>query len=180
MARPKRNPQGLVAPPPSLSGEPGRRVAECVEAHLASRGNKQQGLLTLRFENGETGNLWVEVPSPLKAGCRYMRLTRIALGRAPEVGEPIDPGPVFEGKRFVVSVGYRKSKDAKGKGGLSEDFAQRCKDEHDFLRVHDLVELVRDSGYSPIDPYGTSYSYSNRNKDTYKAEIPTETVTVPW
>ena len=178
MTKPQKNEISFIAPPPRLSGKPGLRVAECVKAEVTNRGNKNQVVLTLKFENGEIGTMWVEVPSPLTPQCRYMRLVRIALSREVEAGVPIPPQSVFEGRHFLVSVGYRKSLNAKGKGKLSEENAQICKDDGDFLRAHDLV--ATDDTHLPIDPYGTTCTNndSDSNKNTSKSETQTQTDTL--
>ena len=133
----------FIAPKPALSGEPGERIAECVAIETKRRGNKCQVWFTFETEDGETGRMWVEVPERLTPTCRYMRLVRLALGREPRQGEPIHPANVFKDRRFRIVVGWRKSHGARGKGGFDEALAQNGpKDQSDFLRIHDLAELV--------------------------------------
>lgn len=87
--------------------------------------------------------MWVEVPERLTPTCRYMRLVRLALGGEPRQNEPIHPGNVFEGRRFRIVVGWRKSRNTRGKGGFDEALAEiGPKDASDFLRIHDLLERV--------------------------------------
>jgi hypothetical protein len=141
----KRRPPDFpfVAPKPALSGEPGERIAECVGVETKVRGNKCQVWLTFETEDGETARMWVEVPERLTPTCRYMRLVRLALGRETRQGEPIHPRNVFEGRRFRIVVGWRKSRDARGKGGFDEALAESGpKDPSDFLRIHELAERL--------------------------------------
>lgn len=136
----------FVAPLPALSGEPGERDALCVAARVMQRGTKTQVVFTFEFGEREiqTANMWVEVPTPLTQGCRYMRLVRLALGEDPRAGTPLNPANVFVDKTFRVRVGYRKTAEPRGRGGkgATEELAQRRKDDRDFLRVHDLIEVL--------------------------------------
>jgi hypothetical protein len=136
----------FVAPKPALSGKPGERTAECVDARVQRRGNKTQLVLTLDTEDGQVGHMWIDIPQPLTSTCRYVRLATLALGRTPLAGEPIHPesAGLFRGKRFRVMVGWRKSeRDARGKHRFDEALAlEGPKDSRDFLRVHDLLERV--------------------------------------
>jgi len=146
--RPKSAAPGLsfVAPRPALTGEPGERIAECVDARVQRRGNKTQVVLTLDTDDGQVGRMWIDVPEPLTSTCRYMRLVTLALGRPPAAGEPIHPESqgLFHGRRFRVLVGWRKSqRDARGKHRFDEALAlEGPKDPGHFLRVHDLLARV--------------------------------------
>jgi hypothetical protein len=89
--------------------------------------------------------MWVDIPDPLTATCRYLRLVTLALGAAPKPGQPIHPeSGIFKGKRFLLLVGWRKSeRDVKGKQRFDDSLASvGPKDPKDFLRVHDLLEWV--------------------------------------
>jgi hypothetical protein len=136
----------FVAPKPALTGDPGERIAECVDAHVQRRGNKTQLVLTLDTEDGQVGRMWIDVPKPLTSTCRFMRLVTLALGRPPAAGEPIHPesDSLFRGRRFRVIVGWRESqRDARGKHRFDEALAlEGPKDSGDFLRVHDLLARV--------------------------------------
>jgi len=136
----------FVAPKPALSGEPGERAAECVEACVQRRGNKTQLVLTLDTDDGQVGRMWVDIPSPLTSTCRFMRLLTLARGAPPTAGEPIHPESdgVFRGKRFRVVVGWRKSqREPNGRQKFDDSLAEvGPKDRQDFLRVHDLLERL--------------------------------------
>lgn len=134
----------FVAPPRTLSGAPGERIATCTGVEVRRRGNKWQAILTFDTEAQEVGRLWVELPEPLRPGCRYLRLVSLVLGREPEPGAPIHPGNVFVGKKFMVFVGWRKSqRPAKGKQIFRDDLAfTGPKDPGDFLRIHDLIQVI--------------------------------------
>jgi hypothetical protein len=126
----------FVAPKPSLTGEPGERIADCIDAEVKQRGNKTQCVLTFETLDGQVGRMWVQVQSPLTSTCRYLRLVRLALGSDPTSGVPIHPKSVFDGKRFRVAVGWRTDNDD------PESVKTGPKDRKDFLRVHDLLERL--------------------------------------
>lgn len=132
----------LVAPPPALSGEPGVRDATCTRAELIDRGKKRQALLTFETDAGEFGRMWFEIPDCVTPTCRYVRAVACALGRSLRAGEPIHPGSVFPERRFRVQVGYRRTELPRGKGRAGDDLARRKKDEADFLRVIEILELL--------------------------------------
>jgi len=149
----------FVAPKPSLSGQPGQRNALCIATEVKKRGRNFQLILTLETDDGETGRMWVQLPEPKAKGssltptCRYMRLVRIALGTTPNENTPLHPANVFEGKRFRVFVGWRKSKTEDGGHAETGDKGRHTtyddnlalegpKGKGDFLRVHDLLELL--------------------------------------
>lgn len=136
----------FVAPKPTLTGEPGERIGECVEARLQRRGNKTQLVLTIETD-GQVGRMWIDIPTPLTSTCRFMRLVTLALGYAPAAGTPIHPESdgLFCGKLFRVVVGWRKSqRDASGKQKFDENLAAvGPKDPTDFLRIHELLERLR-------------------------------------
>jgi len=70
---------------------------------------------------------------------RYARYCEIALGRPLEKNDPVgDPNQIFSGRFFLVQVGYRKTDGPKG-GMASDKNAERCKDDRDYLRVHDIL-----------------------------------------
>jgi len=71
---------------------------------------------------------------------KYARQCAIALGRPLEESDPVDePTQIFSGRRFVVSVGYRKSERAGGGGQFSDERAMIQKDDRDYLRVHEII-----------------------------------------
>jgi hypothetical protein len=127
----------FVAPKPSLSGEVGERIADFIEVEVKKRGNKTQCTLTFETVDGQLGRMWVQLQYPLTSTCRYMRLVRLALGGDPKSGAPIHPKNVFDSKRFRVLVGWRTDHHD------PESTKTGPKDRRDFLRVHDLVELVQ-------------------------------------
>src|SRR5262245_11243891 len=86
---------GFVAPAPDLTGNPGIRTAECIDAEQRKRSGKTQVILTFKTDAGELGRLWCEVPTRLTQTCRYMKLVCLALGNTPKEGTPIHPGTVF-------------------------------------------------------------------------------------
>jgi len=134
----------FVAPRPSVTGQPGERSGECVGVQLFRRGNKTQAILTFDID-GQSARMWIEIPTPITATCRYMRLVTLALGSPPEAGTPIHPenDGLFKGKHFRVYVGWRKSDTANGKHRFDDSLAASGpKDTKDFLRVHDLLDRV--------------------------------------
>jgi hypothetical protein len=61
------------------------------------------------------------------------------LGHPLENNDPVgDPGQIFSGRFFLVQVGYRKTEKPKG-GMASDGNSFRCKDDRDYLRVHDIL-----------------------------------------
>lgn len=138
-------PFSFVAPKRSLTGEPGRRVATCIGAEEKWRGDKHHLHLHFETEEGELGRMWVQLP-PLKPTptCRYMRLVTVARGgSAPEPGTPVHPENEFVGKRFMVNVGWRKSPRPGGGQKCDDRLSEQKKDARDFLRIHDLLEVIR-------------------------------------
>jgi hypothetical protein len=135
----------FVAPKPDLTGEPGERIGECVDARLQRRGNKTQLVLTIETD-GQVGRMWIDIPTPLTSTCRFMGLVTRAIGSPPAAGNPIHPESdgLFRGTWFRVVVGWRKSqRDASGKHKFDDSLAAvGPKDAKDFLRVHDLLERV--------------------------------------
>lgn len=136
----------FVAPKPALSGEPGERIAICVDARLQSRGRATQLLLTFETDDGQVGRMWIDIPAPLTSTSRFMRLVTLALGSPPVAGSPIHPESdgVFRGRRFRVVVGWRKSqREPNGKQKFDDSLATvGPKDRSDFLRIHDLLERL--------------------------------------
>lgn len=134
----------FVAPKPALSGEPGERIATCVEAKAIRRGRSHQVVLFFESEDGQVARMYIALPEDgrLTSTCRYARLVRLALGRDPVAGKPVHPGNIFVDKTFRVDVGFRKTEHAKGKGGKSDELSLERKDAADFLRIHDLLELL--------------------------------------
>ena len=70
----------------------------------------------------------------------YARICELALGRPLQANDDLNnPGAIFNGQIFKVSVGYRKTLKPKG-GPYSDKNALVQKDEKDRLRVHELLE----------------------------------------
>jgi hypothetical protein len=119
-----------------------RAHATCVGAVRVDRGNKQQLKLIFETEDGEQGVHWIELPSgKLTDGCKYMRAAAIALGYKPKSGQPLHPTNVFVEKTFRVFAGWRRTPIG---GGKPDDRLALTgpKDKGDFLRVHELIELL--------------------------------------
>jgi hypothetical protein len=77
----------------------------------------------------------------IRPGSAYARLCEFALEREIEPDETIEPNDIFKGKVFLAFVGWRKTD--KPRGGTSIDAnALRRKDDRDFLRIHELLEVV--------------------------------------
>lgn len=144
--KPATSALSFIAPKPALSGEPGGRIAECVDARLQRRGNKTQLVLTFDTDDGQVGRMWIDIPTPLTSTCRFMRLVTLALGAPPAAGKPIHPESdgLFRGKRFSLVVGWRKSqRDAGGKQKFDDSLATvGPKDPSDFLRIHEILERL--------------------------------------
>jgi hypothetical protein len=81
------------------------------------------------------------VNGEVRPGSTYAKLCELALGREPEPDESLEPNDVFKGKVFLAFVGWRKTDKPRG-GQFSEENALRRKDDRDFLRVHDLLEII--------------------------------------
>ncbi len=133
----------LLAPAPALSGEPGTRPATCTDVTLKQRGHRTLAVLSFTTDSGESGRLWVEVPQPITAGCRFWRLVTLACGgTAPATGTALDAQHIFIGKRFSVFVGYRRTPNARGGGRADDALAMKRKDSADFLRISDVLERL--------------------------------------
>jgi len=52
-----------------------------------------------------------------------------------------EPNDIFRGKVFLAFVGWRKTDKPRG-GQFSDQNAFHRKDDRDFPRVHDLLEVV--------------------------------------
>lgn len=134
----------IVAPPPDLSGVPGVRTMKCVGVSV-KRGRRP--IATLVFEEIDTGHVarkWMEIPAPMTRGSKFWRSVVIALGAEPDAGVQLDLHKVFVGKVFKVRVGFRKTPNAgrDGRSKASNALADTKKGPDDFLRVHDLLEVV--------------------------------------
>ena len=81
------------------------------------------------------------VNGEIRPGSPYAKLCRLALQRVPEPDESLEPNDIFRGKIFLAFVGWRKTD--KPRGGQCRDGNElRRKDDKDFPRVHDLLEVV--------------------------------------
>ena len=77
----------------------------------------------------------------VRPGSAYAKLCALALGREPEPDESLEPNDIFRGRVFLAFVGWRKTDKPRG-GQFSDQNALRRKDDRDFPRVHDLLEVV--------------------------------------
>jgi hypothetical protein len=127
--------------------EPGNFLVKCETAWLEPIGSKgYRAVLQFRVVDGKYDGValrqWVMVSDGggvISPTGRFARYCTLALGRPLQSGDPLnDPGQIFSGRFFLVQVGYRKTEKAKG-GMASDDNATHCKDERDYLRVHDMV-----------------------------------------
>jgi hypothetical protein len=127
---------------------PGKYLVLCEHSWLEPMGKAHRAVFQFRIVDGKHNGIglrmWID--SAADAGGfispigKFARTCWIALGRELEDGDPVDePGQIFSGRRFIVSVGYRKSQLPAGKGKQSPELAQIRKDADDYLRVHEIV-----------------------------------------
>ena len=69
---------------------------------------------------------------------KYYRYCSMALGRPLKLGDDPDPEKILVGKLCIVSVGY----SLKSGRSFSPVNAQKKKYEQDFLRVHEILEIL--------------------------------------
>jgi hypothetical protein len=133
---------------PSSDMKPGEYVAVCENA-WREVGKKIRIVWQFRVIEGEhTGTSLRKWLFPADAGGSvspfgyYVKICELSLGRPLRADDDLNnPGAIFSGRIFRVTVGYRKT--LKPKGGLySDKNTQFPKDERDRLRVHELVERV--------------------------------------
>jgi len=138
---------------PTQDMQPGKYLVLCESAWLEPVSKTtQEHRAVFQFKvidgkyDGTALRMWIDkaadaggIISPVG---KYARHCEIALGRALEEGDPVDePRQIFAGRRFQVSVGYRKSEQPGGKGRQSDDLALLRKDDRDRLRVHEVLCL---------------------------------------
>jgi hypothetical protein len=132
---------------PSVDMAPGRYTANCAGGKIITKGRNNIVMLEFSVIEGShagTGlRQWISLPDVdgvVSVGSRYARQCAIALGREIEPGDDLDPAAIFRTKTFVIEVGYRKTLKI---GGTATDAnAQNRKDAKDFLRVHEIIEMV--------------------------------------
>lgn len=133
---------------PSEEMEPGKYLVACENAWLESTGKNYRAVLQFRIvdgvHHGTALRMWIDEAADRGGNIspigKYARHCWIALGRELQDGDPVaEPGEIFGGRRFVVSVGYRKSELPRGKGRQSPELAALKKDPSDYLRVHEIV-----------------------------------------
>ncbi len=151
----------LVKPSPNirLGGKlptegmgPDKYLADCDNAWLKPMSKYTQehdAVIQFRIVDGKyrgTGlRMWIDKAIDeggiVSSIGKYAKACEIALGRPLEDSDPITrPGDIFSGHRFIIFVGYRKSRDAGGKGGPNrEEWAMIRKGPDDYLRVHDII-----------------------------------------
>jgi hypothetical protein len=134
----------FVAPKPTLSGEAGERIGQCIGTKINQYRDKTQ--VVLLFDFGEQiGRMWVQVQKDFLSGTRYMHLVRLALGGDPPAGTPIDPQTVFLGKWFRCFVGWRTDPGkprSSFEGSKAPWIDKKGKEHPDFMRVRELLELL--------------------------------------
>lgn len=131
-----------------------------IEAHNMEAGNyrvnctgagadeKGRPILTFRvLDEPHTGTAlrkWLAIHhtnGEIRPGTPYAKLCALALGRDPEPDDILEPSEIFRGKNFLAFVGWRMTEKPRG-GTASSDLALRRKDDRDFLRVHELLQLL--------------------------------------
>lgn len=133
----------IAAPPADLSGEPGERTMECTGFALKGSKRKVAVAIFADVDTGEVARKWYDLAEQSARSSKLWRDVALALGRSPHTDEQIDLVATFVGRRFRVWVGYRKTPNAKGRGGrASDELARRRKDDADYLRVHELLERL--------------------------------------
>ena len=137
---------GGLAPSPDM--KPGEYVAICENA-WREVGKKIRIVWQFRiFEGEHIGTSLRKWVMPADAGGsvspfgHYAKICELALGRQLRADDDLNnPGAIFSGRIFRVTVGYRKTLNPKG-GPYSDKNALVQKDERDHLRVHELLEVV--------------------------------------
>ena len=132
---------------------PGKYLAGCEGAWLdpTGKGQGHKAVLQFRILDGKYDGVAVRqwIDNAIDEGGfvsphgKYARHCWIALGRELREDDPVEePGQFFSGKRFIVSIGYRKTEFAngRGRGRWSNDLALIRKGDDDYLRVHEIVE----------------------------------------
>lgn len=78
----------------------------------------------------------------ISPGSEFARACAIALKRPLGADDDLDdPASIFAGKKFLVFIGYRKSRSAGG-GTFSDDLAYEKKGKDDRPKVHEIKSLV--------------------------------------
>jgi hypothetical protein len=150
----------LVKPSPNirLGGKlptedmgPDNYLVDCGSAWLKPMSKYTQehdAIIQFRVADGKYGGvglrMWIDKAideaGEVSSIGKYARYCEIALGRPLKESDPITrPGEIFSGHRFIVFVGYRKSRDAGGKGGPNRDEWAMIRKPDDYLRVHDII-----------------------------------------
>jgi hypothetical protein len=125
--------------------EPGNYRIACQGAGADEKGKPI--LLFRMIDPPHTGTAlrkWLSIThvnGEVRPGSAYAKLCEIALGREPETDESLEPNDVFRGKVFLAFVGWRKTDKPRG-GQFSDQNALCRKDDRDFPRVHDLLEVM--------------------------------------
>jgi len=125
--------------------EPGKYRVACQGAGADEKGKPI--LLFRMIDPPHTGTAlrkWLSimhVNGEVRPGSAYAKLCELALQRELEPDESLEPNDVFRGKIFLAFVGWRKTDKPRG-GQFSDQNALRRKDDRDFPRVHDLLEVV--------------------------------------
>jgi hypothetical protein len=137
---------GGLAPSPDM--KPGEYVAVCENA-WREIGKKIRIVWQFKVIEGEhTGTSLRKWLIPADAGGSvspfgyYAKVCELSLARPLRADDDLNnPGAIFNGRIFRVTVGYRKTIKPKG-GPYSDKNTLTQKDERDRLRVHELLELV--------------------------------------
>jgi hypothetical protein len=134
---------------PADDMQPGKYLVQCEAAWIEQVGKEHRVVLQFRVTDGKHHGAglrqWVIAANAggvISPTGRYARYCAIALGRPVESNDPVDdPGQIFSGRFFLVSVGYRKTEQPKG-GRYSDQLALVKKGDADYLRVHEILEAV--------------------------------------
>jgi hypothetical protein len=125
--------------------EPGRHRVACQGAGADEKGKP---ILLFRMidapHTGKALRKWLNIAhvnGEIRPGSSYAKLCELALGREVEPDESLEPNDVFRGKVFLAFIGWRKTDKPRG-GQFSDGNVLRCKDDRDFPRVHELIEVV--------------------------------------
>jgi len=143
--------QGKVRPILRLGGieackvEPGRYRMACQGAGADEKGKPM--LLFRMIDPPHAGTAlrkWLNIShviGEIRPGSSYAKLCELAVGRELEPDESLEPNDIFRGKIFLAFVGWRKTDKHRG-GQFRDDNALHRKDDRDFLRVHELIEVI--------------------------------------
>jgi hypothetical protein len=134
--------QAGVAPAADMPA--GHYKVTCEAARITQKWGKSICEFSFRIVEGQFFGTTLPgwIPIFLIGDCvhpgKYTRACAVALGRESDPGDDLDPEAVFVGKVFLADVRFRATDGKKGRTPVDPT---KRKDQHDFLRVHQLLAL---------------------------------------